>query len=238
MDKQTAIYRQSYRLRNIDVDVYRRLRWDTLFSMLQEAAITHAEQLGCGREQTLDRGFLWVIALQQVEITRLPLYEETVTLTTWPGRTMHVFFPRYFRMTDELGGLLFEGSAFWGLMDQTTRKLVPPKEAGVRAPYFLTGDEPALPRQQKSAEITQTTQFTVPYSYLDLNGHMNNTRYFDLAQDLLPPQAHAQPPKRIIAEYAGEATLGQTLTVGLGETETGWFLEGTSDRRVFRMWID
>ena len=105
-------------------------------------------------------------------------------------------------------------------------------------PGAVTENELPLPRPGKSVPCTQSAQFTVPYSYLDLNGHMNNTRYFDLAQDLLPPEAQGQTPKRIIVEYASEATLGQTLNVGLGAGENGWYLEGVCDRRVFRMWID
>lgn len=232
-----SVYTKQYRLRNADVDLHRRLRWDTMFTMLQEASIAHTEQLGAGREKTLDRGFLWVVTLQQVSVTRLPEYDETITVESWAGKTMHVFFPRYYRILDARGAVLVEGSALWGLMDQTTRKLIFPDEQNIEVEGVVTGLESPLPRPLRSGEIAETSQFTVPYSYLDLNGHMNNTRYFDLVQDVLPPEIHAQPLKHITVEYAGEARWGQTISVGLGQTETGWFVCGDADRRIFRMWL-
>ena len=56
-----SIYQTSCRLKNKDVNIYRKLRTSTLFEMLQEISIAHTEQLGAGREKTLDQGFLWVI---------------------------------------------------------------------------------------------------------------------------------------------------------------------------------
>ena len=55
--------------------MYRRLRISTMFEWFQEGSITHTEELGCGREKTLDKGLLWVVTLQRAEIGRLPLYD-------------------------------------------------------------------------------------------------------------------------------------------------------------------
>ncbi|MBQ2455243.1 MAG: hypothetical protein II499_04040, partial [Firmicutes bacterium] len=62
------VYRFEYRLRSCDVDARRRFRLSRLFEMLQEAAIAHTELLGAGRSSTLDRGFLWVVTLQNLYI--------------------------------------------------------------------------------------------------------------------------------------------------------------------------
>ncbi len=232
------IYQAQYHLHNKDTDYYRRLRWDTMFTMFQEASIAHTELLGAGREKTLDRGFLWVIALQQVSIRRLPEYDEHITVESWAGRTMHVFFPRYYRMKDETGEVLVEGSALWGLMDQKTRKLIFPEEEGIEIQGFVRGDEPPLPRSFRNLPCSRSQPFTVPFSYLDLNGHMNNTRYFDLAQDLLPKETLKKTPKKISIEYSGEAHWNETMTVSVAEADPIYFLIGESDRRIFRMLIE
>ncbi len=71
-----SVYERRFRLKSSDVDKDRRLRTSVLFSMLQEAAIAHTEELGMGREKTLDRGLLWIVTLQRAEIERMPLYDE------------------------------------------------------------------------------------------------------------------------------------------------------------------
>ncbi len=88
-----GVFSRELRLKNRDVDMYRRLRTSRLFELLQEAAIAHTEALGMGREKTLDRDLLWVVTLQRAEISRMPEYDETVRVESWPGETMHVLFP-------------------------------------------------------------------------------------------------------------------------------------------------
>ena len=98
-----TVYTTQMRLRNRHVNCYRRMRTSTLFELLQEISICHTEELGMGREMTLDRGLLWVVTLQRAEIHRMPEYDEAVTLETWPGDTLHLLFPRYCRLLGEGG---------------------------------------------------------------------------------------------------------------------------------------
>ena len=67
-----SVFHFPYRVRDCDVSFNRKLRPSSLFSVMQEASIDHTEALGAGRAKTLDRGFLWVITRQKVEINRLP----------------------------------------------------------------------------------------------------------------------------------------------------------------------
>jgi len=65
-------YSVRYTLKNKDVNLHRKLRTSALFELLQEASIAHTEELGMGREMTLDRGFLWVVLQQRADIARMP----------------------------------------------------------------------------------------------------------------------------------------------------------------------
>ncbi len=181
-----SVYEREFRLRSSDVDMNRRLRLSVLFSMTQEAAIAHTEELGMGREKTLDRGLLWVVTQQSAEVSRMPEYDERVILRSWPGKTMHVFFPRYCALDTADGEPLVRTAAMWVLVDAQTRRLVFPGRRGIEIAGTQTGDEIPLPAAPKPLECTGSRGFTVPYSLVDLNGHMNNTRYFDLAEDAVP----------------------------------------------------
>ena len=100
-------------------------------------------------------------------------------------------------------------------------------------------DEPAplLSRKFPGCTCEPVCSYTVPFSVLDSNRHMNNTRYFNLAQDCLPEAVTAKTPRQITVEYTGEARWGDGLTVSRAQTEAGWYLRGDSDRPVFRMLI-
>ena len=233
-----SVYTEALRLRSKDVDLYRRLRVSQLFTLLQEASIRHTEQLGMGREKTLDKGILWVTTLQRCEIRRMPEYDEDVLLKSWPGQTMHLLFPRYYSMETAAGEPLLKASAIWCLVDRETRRIVFPERYGVVLPGVTTGEEHALPGALRRETCTQERRFTVPYSYVDLNGHMNNTRYFDLAEDSIPASAAGEQLRLICAEYAGEARLGQELCVGIAGEDKHWYLEAGLDRPCFKMLLE
>ncbi|MBR6040927.1 MAG: hypothetical protein IKP38_10650 [Clostridia bacterium] len=233
------MYRITYRILSSDTDANRKLRLSRLFTLLQEASIAHTTELGMGREKTLDRGLLWIVTLQQANITRLPVYDETVVLKSWPGKTMHLLFPRYYRIEDERGSALVEASALWALMDEKTRRVVFPEQYGIKIRGVYTGKEIALPVAPKMPRQKETGTFTVPFSYVDFNGHMNNTRYFDLAEDRMPEALRTRNISRIRTEYTREAREGDLITLQSEACENSYVICGTKDgQNLFRLAID
>ena len=230
-----SIYSTQLRLRNRDVNLHRVLRTSTLFELMQEASIRHTEELGMGREMTLDRGLLWMVTHQQAEITRIPLYDERITLESWPGKTMHLLFPRFYRILDEQGQVLLRASSLWALVDSGTRRMVFPDRHGIVIEGVETGEEAALPATPRRAAGGEARAFTVPFSYVDLNGHMNNTRYFDLAEDLIPAAAEGRQLCRASVEYACEARLGERLSIGVEEDGGRFYISGDGEKKIFRM---
>ena len=231
----SGIYTESLKLRSKDVDMFRRLRTSELFRLLQEVSIRHTEELGMGRDKTLDKGILWVLLMQRAEIARMPEYDEEIVLKSWPGKTMHLLFPRYYSLETAEGETLLKASALWSLVDAKTRKVVFPERYGVEIEEVETGGEIALPGSIRKQECRFEKPFEVPYSFVDLNGHMNNARYFDLAEDCVGAAVKGKRLKEIRTEYVNEARYGETLTLHWSGEEGEVFLFGESDRPVFRM---
>ena len=233
-----SVYREEFLLRSKDVDMFRRLRTSELFRLLQEASIRHTEELGMGRDKTLDRGILWVLLMQRAEIARMPEYDEHVVLKSWPGRTMHLLFPRYYSLETASGEPLLKASALWSLVDEKTRKVVFPEKYCVAIEGVVTGEEIAMPGAVAKGTCTREREFTVPYSFVDLNGHMNNTRYFDLAEDSAGAAAEGKLLSGISVEYQNEARLSETLHLSWGEADGSVYLCGETERPVFRMRLE
>ena len=84
-----SVYTREIHLRSRDVNLHRVLRTSALFEFLEDASIRHTEELGMGREKTLDRGLLWMVTLLRAEIRRMPEYDEHITLESWPGGDSH-----------------------------------------------------------------------------------------------------------------------------------------------------
>ena len=232
------IYTVDYTLRSRDVNMFRRLRTSQLFEIMQETATDHSELIGTGIDVIRSKGLMWVVALQLVEISRMPEYGETVRVETWPGMTVHSLYPRYHRICGGDGEPIINTSAIWTLVDMNERKLVPSSVSGFEFGFDRTGREIALPRAPRSFHTDSSFEFTVPFSYVDMNGHMNNTRYFDLADNVFPPAADGRSPKRIIAEYSSELLLGEKCEILWGSEGERFFIRSGGDKPSFRIVAD
>ena len=237
-----SIYTINYRIRSIDTDMDRRLKTSVLFAMLQEAAIAHTEELGMGREKTLDKGLLWIVTHQRAEISRMPEYDENIVIKSWPGENMHLIFPRYYSLETAEGEPLIKASALWALMDEGTRTIVFPENHRIVIDGMRTGDEIALPFTVKPLPCTRSKTVTVPYSFVDLNGHMNNTRYFDTAEDCVFNEMYGSDPesdadessdpghkaklRAVSTEFLQEIRLGETFDISWGSQDGRYFFKG------------
>ena len=234
-----GIYAVEYKILASDVDMYRRLRLSRLFTILQDVSLRHTDALGMGRDKTLDRGILWVITMQRVDVRRLPVYDEAVRIETWIGRIRHVMFPRFFRMTDLNGNTLLTVSGYWMLIDEEKRSLLYPQRIGITFPEESVENEPPLPSAPKSLEITGERFYTVPYSSIDLNGHMNNARYLDLAENVMPAELRAKNIGRLCAEYSAEIRPDETVRLETGADADSFYLACMRDeKRLFRIRLD
>ena len=163
-------------------------------------------------------------------------YDEDIVLKSWPGRNMHLLFPRHYSMETGEGEPLLKASAIWSLVDAETRKVVFPERYGVEIEGVTTGDEIALPSTIRKLDCDREREFTVPYSYVDLNGHMNNARYFDLAEDCIGAAARGLPLKEVRTEYVNEIRFGETATLRWNGDGGEVFLTGEcGGKPAFRM---
>jgi len=233
-----GIYSEEYMLKSRDVNMFRTLRMSALFEIMQETATEHSEILGSGIDVIRSKNLMWVLALQLVEIRRMPKYRERIMIETWPGKTVHSLYPRYHHITDSDGNCLISSSAIWTLADVTERKLVLSSQSGFDYEGEKTGKEISLPRAPRAFFTSDTFSFTVPYSFIDMNGHMNNTRYFDLAENVFPPSVAGKTPSRILVEYASELRLGETYDISWGEKDSHYYLKGGGEKPSFRIVVD
>jgi len=232
------IFRCKHVLDNSDVNMYKKLKTSSLFSLLQQAASEHCLQLGYSSEYTMNRGFLWVITRQKAEILSLPSYEDVISIETWPGPTRHVIYPRYYRILDSTGNVLINASSVWTLIDANTRSVATYDRHGIRLDGTVTGYEISLPRAPEQIEFKWEHDFVVPYSYIDLNGHMNNTRYFDLAEDMIQSPAAGDMLKALTVEYSNEALLNETINIKIGQDDKRYYICGDTDKHIFKIFLD
>jgi len=206
------IYSQKFTLTDLEVDCFGKLKLSTLLYYAQEVAGKHCVLLGADYDTLAAKNLFWAVIRHRVQITRLPVRGETITVETWPMPTTRVAYPRSMVAYDAEGNELFRSISLWVLMDTETRAMVLPGKSGIAVAGTLRGNELAAPNSLQPGKDGIGTERTVTYSCLDRNGHMNNTRYLDWVDDLLPSSFHREHhAQEFVICYLSEAREGQTL---------------------------
>lgn len=208
------IYRQTFSVSDIEVDRYGRLKPSAVLYYAQEIAGQHCNALTLDYDTLAKKRLFWAVIRHRVQITRLPMRGETITVETWPMPTTRVAYPRSTVAYDEQGRELFRSISLWVLMDLDTRSMILPGKSGIMVQGTLRGTELAAPNSLVPKPLGNSRTRTVCFTDLDRNGHMNNARYMDWIDDLLPSAFHlVHPVKEFTVCYLSEAREGQELAL-------------------------
>ena len=216
------IYQKQFQITDLHLDCFQRIKPSVLLYFAQEVATDHAAQLGTDWETLAQKHLFWAVIRHKVQITRLPQSGETITVETWPLPATRVAYPRATIAFDAQGKELFRTMALWVLMDTQTRSMILPGKSGVDVPGIVRGLEADTPGSIVPKVLANAVSHTVSYTLLDRNGHMNNTRYLDWVDDLLPADFHrGHTTREFIICYHNEALEGQQLALDWKLTDEG-----------------
>ena len=216
------IYTQYFTITDNTVDRYGRLKPSMILYFVQEVAGKHFDLIAMDYDQLAERGMIWAIIRQRVQISRIPTRGETIRVETWPMPNTRAAFPRSVIAYDAENQEVFRSISLWVLMDVKTRAMVLPAKSGLSVPGTVRGNELAPPSALPSKVMANHRSRSVCFTDLDRNGHMNNTRYMDWIDDLLPSAFHENHiVKEFTVCYLSETREGQNLDLHWDFVEEG-----------------
>jgi acyl-ACP thioesterase len=208
------IWREKAVVRFGDVDRSDRLTLGSIFSFFQEAAISHADDLGVGRDSLARTGQAWVLSRLSLFVERRPSYGETVEVSTWPRKWEKLFALRDYAIRDKTGKAIARGRGAWLVIDmekrrplraQTVMEPLPPND-GIDA--FPAGPAALAARENLSKKMERAAL----YSDIDFYGHANNARYIQWIQDATDVDVlTAADELRFDINYVSEVMPGETV---------------------------
>jgi acyl-ACP thioesterase len=179
-----------YEINSLLVNTQRRLGLYSLLNLLQDIAWQHATHLGHGYESVLEKKMSWVLTRQKVVMSSWPKWGEEVEIVTWLRPMQPPFVVREFEVFQN-GVAIGAATTSWLMIDMETRR---PLKRGVteledyfRTDYRLPFDAPKISLQEEGKDLVT---FQVRNSDLDLNEHVNNTKYAQWILDSIPMEWH------------------------------------------------
>ncbi|VNM26155.1 acyl-ACP thioesterase [Streptococcus pneumoniae] len=173
---------------------------------------------------------VWIIVEYDIEVVRLPRFAEEITIETEALSYNRLFCYRRFTIYNEAEQELIHMMATFVLMDRDSRK-VHVVEPEIVAPYQSDFDKKLIrgPKYE-SLEEPISKDYHVRFYDLDMNGHVNNSKYLDWIFEVMGADFLTHYiPKKINLKYVKEVRPGGVITSAVERTELESKHEITSD---------
>jgi len=236
MIENKLIFETTLRINAFECDINRCWKPAAFFQHLTETAGDHAEKLGCGFDVMYGRDLFWVHSRMKIKFLRFPVDGETVTITTWPKTIQQrLFFVRDYQIHAENGELLAAASSAWLVINATERRMVPPLTAGLDLPCLPEKSALNEPLERLSVGDSgeERLKVTANYSAIDMQGHVNNSRYVEWICDSFPVEMYKERTLGWMQiNYDKEIRPGEAVSVCLHRSDGDQSLWAVSGRNL------
>ncbi|PXV60044.1 acyl-ACP thioesterase [Dysgonomonas alginatilytica] len=193
-----------------------------LGGFMLQAATRHAEERNFGYSFMSSQQRAWVLMRMSIELSEYPNNDTSIKLHTWVSDINKLFSERCFAFEDQDGNYIGYARSMWASIDLETRHptnildlermtelksdKVCPIPGAVKIPFLKDGESAA--------------SFTVKYSDIDINKHLNSMKYIEHFIDIFPIEMFQEKEiKTFEMNYLAEGQYGTTLDILKKETE-------------------
>lgn len=240
MEDLKRIWTDQYKINSYDADTNNRASLVHICNYLQESAWRHANHLGLGYRTTTEIEQVWVIVRLLITMKQYPLWDDTITIKTWPRGVEGFMALRDFQILNQQGIEIGAASSQWLILDVNTRK--PQHSRVVQDILPLATCEPAMREKPEKIVIRGPLRFAdsniAQYGDLDMNGHVNNARYIEWILNIFPPEIHSTNfICSLLIEFLAESMYGDEIQLYSSVTNQISLIRGIrteDDKTIFR----
>lgn len=234
------IFEKTYDVNSVNININKRLGLFGILGILQDVGTIHAEKLGVGMESMMKSNNFWVYVQQKLKMTKWPKWQDQIKVKTYPRAIQGLKAYRDFVifLDDEKIG---ESVGTFMVVNGETRRPVPPKldeSIHENVPKNVLDFIPEKIIVPEDMPVENTIK--VRNSDLDMNNHVNNTKYAQWILDSIPIEYHRSfVVKSFDVNFISEARLGDEIDIKMvvhddGSDEVPSFYQGIrkSDNKV------
>lgn len=180
---------KEFRVGFLDIDKNLKIKNRAILNLFEEIAGVHAEKIGDGFGSSELR---WILTGYKINVIKRPKHGDDVTVATWSSDYNPAIATREFELRDKEGHLLVTGISGWVLVDYSTKRL-----AKITPDYMKRYDtefdrsnyeSSRLPKLIEPSSYSSSHSILIDWKWMDMNNHMNNTYYTEIAEHFLPEE--------------------------------------------------
>lgn len=188
-----------------------------LLSYLEDAGGVHSNLAGYGFNDIPVVKRSWVLIGWKINIYKRPKYGENITIKTWSRGIEKLYAYRDFEILDESCNVIGFATSKWVLIDIEKGKITRIDEK-VSEAYTIENtqvfEEYDIEKLEEPDTYIASTTFTVNRNLIDVNNHLHNIYFMDIANEVLPMELYKNAEfNNIRMMCKKEIKLGDTVKV-------------------------
>ena len=209
------IYTEKFKIPLKDIGKDNKIKNRAVLEILENIACYHSDLVGYGVNNIKETKVTWILLDWKLKVINRPTYGQVLTVNTW-GKGMNKFFTyRDYEIYDNNNNLCAIATSKWALIDTEKGKMSRLTENIINAykpEKKNVFEEKSLDKVKIPEEFSNTIKYEVIRKDIDINKHMHNLYYLDLAYEALPDEVYNKRPFDYVRiTYKKEIKLGEKV---------------------------
>lgn len=215
-----TFYNELFKVHSYDVDFNNNLKISTFFKYMQDAAANHSINLKCSYYDLIEQNLMWVISRASLEIIRYPIFGEQIKVKTWVKGSDKAFVLRDFIIYDDNENIIAKATTSWLIITIDKKRPQKPKvilnNISIESNEFGLSEIPD--KITESVVLDYIYNYVISYSSIDINQHVNNTKYIDILIDSFSQEMFTNNSINFFQiNFLSECTYGNNLLINKGK---------------------
>lgn len=211
------IFEQDFKTGIKDIGKNNLIKNRAILEMLENIGAYHSDLAGYGANDVPQTKLVWILLGWKLNVIKRPKYGQTIHVKTWGRDMAKAITYRDFEIYDSKNNLCAIATSKWVLINSDSKKLTRITEDiiekyQVETKSVFEDREIEKIKIPKDVEYENCINYKVSRRDIDINGHMHNLYYLDLAYEVLPEEVYKNRPyNNVQIQYIKEIKLGETV---------------------------
>lgn len=209
------IYKEKFKLGLKDIGKDNKIKNRAILECLENIGSYHSDIAGYGANDTKRTKVSWILLEWKLQVLDRPTYGNELEIHTWARGINKFFTYRDYEIYNKDNKLCAIATSKWALINIETGKLARLTEEIINKynpedKYVFS--EPDIEKLELPNESDSLLEYTVIRKDIDINKHMHNLYYLDLAYEALPEEIYEKRPfDNVRITYKKEIKLGDVV---------------------------
>ena len=184
---------ENFKMGLTDIEKDNKIKNIAILKMLENIGSYHSDIAGYGTNDIPIKKLSWILLDWKLKVIKRPTYGETLEIHTWARVANKFFTYRDFEIYDGNKNLCAIATSKWtlinieeGKMSKITEDVINSYKPEEKEVF----EKEKLEKLQEPKEFISSIKYEIKRKDIDINKHMHNLYYLDLAYEALPEEVY------------------------------------------------